>query len=152
MQVLTGAQLVKIDSAGRLALPAAYRNDLVQMCTGSVFLTLSPTLNCALLMPDQFWLAYEQKLQAQRNHAEMSAWMRRLYGNLTEITINDSGRLLLPLPQMLCAVIGTGKKDQVVVSGSGAPYLEIWQEANWLEYMQSAMAEGAAAEDRDVLL
>ena len=145
MKILTGSQSVKIDSAGRLALPAVYRDALLEQCEGSVFITLSPHLSCAMLMSDSFWKNYEANLRKQRGEVNMNAWMRRLYSNLSEVAVNTDARLVLPLPRMLSTVIGVEKGQQAVVSGSGAEYLEVWSERHWLDYMQSATADDTAA-------
>ena len=138
--MFTGSHTVKLDSSGRLVLPAAYRESFVEHCGEGVVLTLSAKLFCAVLIPDRLWPNLEAEFRASEPDERQK---HRRYGNLTKIPMDPAKRMLVPLPATLRSLIGVASGKPVTVVGIGSDYLEIWSEERFQAYINSGIEGGA---------
>lgn len=118
-----GSHPVTIDAKGRLAIPASYRQALIDDCGGRLVVTrhFDP---CLLLYPLTEYQKFEARLLAKGGLNPKVRNMQRLFiGNARDVDMDKQGRLLLP--SNLRAIVNLGSK--AVLSGMGNLF-EIWDE------------------------
>ena len=118
-----GINAINLDSKGRLAIPARYRDGVGE----HVVVTIDTEEACLLLYPEQQWQTIENSLQRLPSfNARARRVQRLLIGHATDITIDGNGRTLLP--PLLRDYANLDKK--VVMIGQGNKF-EIWDETSW---------------------
>lgn len=118
-----GINAINLDSKGRLAIPARYRDDLGEQ----VVVTIDTEEACLLLYPVSQWQPIENSLQRLPSfNAAARRIQRLLIGHATDITLDGNGRTLLP--PLLRDYANLDKK--VVMIGQGNKF-EIWNEESW---------------------
>ncbi len=121
-----GTVSLNIDVKGRLAIPSKYRASLEG--EGALVLTAHPH-RCLLLYPKENWQPVSAQLGALSSFNVSTAAVKRvMLGNATPITLDSSGRLLLPPSLRLYAQC----EKLAYLVGLGT-HFEIWSEAGWAE-------------------
>lgn len=121
-----GIHLINLDGKGRLAIPAKYRERLIEHCAGQMICTVQ-RVGCLLLYPLPEWLVVEQELAALPSIDPVSGELQRMMlAYASECELDSQGRILLP--QMLRRFARLDKG--VVWSGLGRRS-ELWDEATW---------------------
>ena len=116
-----GINAINLDSKGRLAIPARYREGLGEQ----VVVTIDTEEACLLLYPVVQWQTIEDGLQRLPSfNAAARRIQRLLIGHATDVTLDGNGRTLLP--PLLRDYANLDKK--VVMIGQGNKF-EIWDEA-----------------------
>ncbi|NNM82745.1 MAG: division/cell wall cluster transcriptional repressor MraZ [Burkholderiales bacterium] len=134
-----GSSRLNLDSKGRLAIPAKYRDELVVSCEGRLVVTADPD-HCLLVYPRQEWEPIQKKLMSLSSfNAKTRALQRLLVGYAEDVEMDGAGRILLPGTLRTYA----GLDKSVVIAGQGNR-LELWDEEKWSQ--QSAMV-GSLEED-----
>jgi MraZ protein len=120
-----GINAINLDSKGRLAIPARYREGLGD----EVVVTIDTEEPCLLLYPVLQWQKIEDGLQRLPSfNAAARRIQRLLIGHATDITLDGNGRALLPPLLRDYAAL----EKRVVVIGQGNKF-EIWDEIAWQE-------------------
>jgi MraZ protein len=119
----TGQFEHSLDDKGRLTIPARIRAHL-----GDHFvLTIAPPEQCLAMYPEATWSEFCNKLEAApRKDAGYRAFVRYLFANTEEISLDSQGRLLLPTALRELASI---KRDAVLVGT--LTRVEIWAAHLW---------------------
>ena len=126
-----GASVLSLDAKGRMAIPAKYRQRLLDQCNGQLVLTMYKD-PCLLLYPLPEWEIVEQRISDLSPLDEQSQSIRRLMmGHATEVEMDSHGRLLLP---PLLRELAQLEKDSMLI-GQGERF-EIWNERTWSEQRQ----------------
>jgi len=126
-----GINNLALDTKGRMAVPARYRDRLLEACGGRLVITVDPD-HCLLVYPLPEWELIEAKLVALPSLNKRTRQLQRLLiGYATECELDSQGRILLP--NMLREFAGLGKKT--VLIGQGKKF-EIWDEEAWNESQQ----------------
>ena len=121
-----GANLLSADEKGRIAMPARYRQSLLDSCGGQLVITANFD-RCLLLFPMPEWLEIERKLVALPDvNAQAAGLKRLLVGHATEIEMDKQGRMLLPPVLREYAKLGR----EVMLTGRIKGF-EIWDGAAW---------------------
>ena len=121
-----GANLLTVDAKGRVAMPARYRQSLLDVCGGQLVITAN-FQRCLLLYPMPTWLELERKLLVLPDvHAQSAGLKRLLVGHATEVEMDKQGRMLLPpvlrdYAQLSREAMLVGRIDS----------FELWDEAAW---------------------
>ncbi len=124
-----------MDTKGRMAMPARYRERLLEGCGGRLIVTVDRD-HCLLVYPLPEWEIIESKLIELPSLNKQARLMQRLLiGHATELEMDGQGRILLPA--MLREFAGLKKK--AVLIGQGKK-LEIWDEDIWVESQEEWMA------------
>lgn len=88
----------KIDSKGRVFLPAGFRRTLQTAGCEKIMMRKDPHQPCLSLYPESVWNALldqlRNKLDRWSSHGQML--FRMFVANVEELSIDGSGRLLLP--------------------------------------------------------
>ena len=123
-----GINNIAVDAKGRMAMPARYRERLLEACGGRLIVTVDQD-HCLLVYPLPEWEIIETKLNELPSLNKTARLLQRLLiGYATELEMDAQGRILLPA--MLRDFAGLNKK--AVLIGQGKK-LEIWDEDTWAE-------------------
>lgn len=119
----TGQYEHSLDDKGRLTIPARLRARL-----GDHFvLTIAPPDPCLAMYPETTWSEFCAKLEsATRKDATYRAFVRHLFANTEEVSLDSQGRLLLPASLREMARI---ERDAVLVGT--LTRVEIWSAEQW---------------------
>lgn len=136
--VFRGVAQLNLDSKGRLAVPARYRDALLARCSGHLVLTADSD-RCVLIYPLPDWEPIEQKLMALSSfNAQIRELQRRLVGYAEDAQLDATGRILISP-----ALRGYARLEKsVVLVGQGAKF-ELWNKDHWEQLMDKAGGVGA---------
>jgi len=139
-----GINNIAVDAKGRMAMPARYRERLLEACGGRLIVTVDQD-HCLLVYPLPEWEIIETKLNELPSLNKTARLLQRLLiGHATELEMDGQGRILLPA--MLRDFAGINKK--AVLIGQGKK-LEIWDEDTWAEN-QEGWVEAVKADDGEL--
>jgi MraZ protein len=129
-----GINNLALDSKGRMAMPARYRERLQEASDGRLVITVDRD-HCLLVYPLPEWEVIEAKLVALPSLNEQARVLQRLLiGYATECELDSQGRILLP--NLLREFAKLDKK--IVLIGQGKKF-EIWDEETWNQSQQDWM-------------
>ncbi len=125
-----------------MALPSRFREVVSAASRGQVVVTIDRTEPCLLLYPRTEWDAVQEKLEALPNiRPGVRQLQRLLIGHASDLELDASGRLLLPV--QLREHAGLDKK--LTLAGQGNK-IEIWDHDQW----SAGMKQWLAAENREL--
>jgi len=121
-----GASKITLDAKGRLSVPTRYREQISNRCSGQMVVTVDRDY-CLLIYPLTDWEEIERKLMRLPSLNHQARKLQRLMvGYATEVDLDGSGRILLPLE--LREFAGLARK--AVLIGQGNRF-ELWDEDSW---------------------
>ncbi len=146
-----GSHPVTIDAKGRIAIPASYRQSLMDDCAGRLVITRHWD-GCLLIYPHTEFQKFEAQLLSKGSlNPKVRDIQRFFIGNAREIDMDRQGRLLLPSNLRLAASL----ESRAVLSGLGNLF-ELWDETQFNDRATdtaASLAEDAAKGDLpDVLM
>ena len=118
-----------LDTKGRMAIPAKFRNLLKKGAVVTKGLDI-----CLFLYPKEKWEEMAQKFaELPISQSKARAFARHLLAGAVQVEFDNQGRITLPdyLRQF------AGLKKKVIVAGL-YDRLEIWDETNWNKYKKDA--------------
>ncbi|OBS09082.1 division/cell wall cluster transcriptional repressor MraZ [Acidihalobacter prosperus] len=131
-----GVTNLNIDSKGRVAMPARYRDRLRESCEGQLVVTVDRD-GCLLVYPLPEWERIEAAVMARPNIDPQVRQLQRVFvGYATDVEMDGQARILIA-PTLR----EQAKLDKhVVLVGQGNKF-ELWDEAVWAaqrdEWLQS---------------
>lgn len=133
-----GVALLNLDSKGRLAVPARYRDGLLARCSGHLVITADSD-RCLLIYPLPDWEPIEQKLmQLSSFNAQIRELQRRIVGYAEDAQLDATGRILVPP-----ALRGYAQLEKnVVLVGQGNKF-ELWNQEKWEQLMDKTGGFGS---------
>lgn len=138
-----GVNSLAIDDKGRMAIPARYREDLLEESSPHLIITIDTESTCLLLYPFSQWEHIEKKIEALPSFNPAARRIQRLLiGHATETALDNSGRILLPQPLRDYASL----TKNVVLIGQGKKF-ELWDEQQWLASRQDWLKEATQVGD-----
>ena len=130
-----GVTALTLDSKGRLAMPARYR-EVLQVRAGGKLVITADSSSCLLIYAAPDWEPIQQKLMALSSFNPRTRDLQRLLvGNASDVEMDAAGRILVPAPLRKFAALD---KDVALV-GQGMRF-ELWDESKWAEQMERSMA------------
>ena len=124
--IFRGINNLALDAKGRMAMPARYRERLMESCAGRLVVTVDRD-RCLLVYPLHEWEIIESQLVNLPSLNKQARLLQRLLiGHATEVELDSQGRILLPT--MLREYAALDKK--IVLIGQGKKF-EIWDEQEW---------------------
>lgn len=124
--VFQGATQLNLDSKGRLAIPARYRDMLQAHCAGQL-VTTADADGCLLIYPQPEWQPIREKLmQLSAFNPRIRALQRFLVGYAEDVVMDAAGRVLIS--PTLRAYAALDKRAMLVGQGNK---FELWDEARW---------------------
>ncbi len=111
-------------------MPARYRERLSEISSGQLVVTIDAEQPCLLIYPLTEWEVVEDKINALPSfHPMAKKIQRKLIGYAEDVTVNNSGRLLLPAPLRKYAHLD----KKALLIGQGNKF-ELWDEQRWEEH------------------
>ena len=133
-----GVAQLTLDSKGRLAVPARFRDALVARCSGHLVITADSD-RCLLIYPQPDWEPIEQKLMSLSSfNAQIRELQRRLVGYAEDVEMDATGRILVPPALRQFAQL----EKAVMLVGQGNKF-ELWNKDNWEGRMEQGGGFGA---------
>jgi MraZ protein len=133
--VFRGITALTLDSKGRLAMPARYR-DVLQVRAGGKLVVTADSALCLLIYPAPDWEPIQEKLMSLSSFNPRTRDLQRLLvGNASDVEMDGAGRILLPGPLRRFA----GLDRDVALVGQGLRF-ELWDEAKWAAQMEKSIA------------
>ena len=121
-----GVAQLNLDSKGRLAVPARFRDALTARCSGHLVVTADSD-RCLLIYPLPDWEPIEQKLMALSSfNAQIRELQRRLVGYAEDVVMDSTGRILVPPALRNYALL----EKAAVLVGQGHKF-ELWSKDGW---------------------
>jgi len=129
---LQGSYAHKLDSKGRMVLPARFREELGQHVVATIGIE-----RCVTVYPMNQWEALLARLEDLPSGSAKARDLRRIIlASAHELEIDGAGRILVPAPLRSYAGIGV----EVSVNGNG-DRLEIWDMAAWGDYRDAIWSD-----------
>ena len=126
-----GVAQLNLDSKGRLAVPARFRDALLARCSGHLVLTADSD-RCLLVYPLPDWEPIEQKLMALSSfNTQIRELQRRLVGHAEDAVMDATGRILVP-----AALRGYAQLEKAVTLVGQGNKFELWNKDNWEQRME----------------
>jgi MraZ protein len=149
LDLFRGISHLNLDAKGRAAMPAKYRQRLLDLCGGNLVLTIDPVNSaqepCLLLYPLPEWEQIQSKIESLSSFNPASRKVQRLLiGHAEDLVMDTNGRILLPVALRDYARID----KKVVLIGQGKRF-ELWNEATWQSCRELWLA--AAVNDTELL-
>ncbi len=143
-----GANSINLDSKGRIAIPAKYRQCITESTASHMIITCDPYDNCLLIFTLEHWESTEADLQSLSNSKPLHRRLRRIMlSHATEVDMDANGRLLIP---SVLRDRATLQKD-VMLIGQGKTF-QLWDESQWHKLVEEDMAVMSSEElDSDEL-
>ena len=133
-----GVALLNLDSKGRLAVPAKFRDAIAARCSGHLVVTADSD-RCLLIYPQPDWEPIEQKLMALSSfNAQIRELQRRLVGYAEDVVMDATGRILVPPALRRFAQL----EKAAMLVGQGNKF-ELWNKDNWEGRMEQGGGFGA---------
>ncbi|MGH8672505.1 MAG: division/cell wall cluster transcriptional repressor MraZ [Burkholderiales bacterium] len=129
-----GVATLNLDNKARLAVPARYREILLQHCGGRLVITADPS-KCLLIYPQSDWEPIQEQLMAMPSFNRKARSLQRLLvGYAEDVDMDGAGRILVSTPLRDFA----GLDKRVVLVGQGRKF-ELWDEGNWITQGNDAL-------------
>ncbi len=123
-----GINNLALDTKGRMAMPARYRDRIIESCGGRLVITVDRD-HCLLVYPLPEWEIIENKLIELPSLNQQARLLQRLLiGYATECELDSQGRILLPTSLREFARLD----KKIVLIGQGKKF-EIWDEDTWTQ-------------------
>lgn len=133
-----GATALTLDAKGRMAMPARYRELLLEHAAGQLVITIHTDDPCLWIYPKSEWEVIEERINNLPGFNPVTTKLRRLLiGYATETEIDNAGRILLA--PSLREYAGLERKMMLV--GQGRKF-ELWDEERWIGERDKLLAEG----------
>jgi MraZ protein len=125
--VFRGANAINLDAKGRLAVPARYRDRLLESCGGQLVATIALEERCLWIYPLHEWEVVEEQLRKAPNmNPAVKRLQRLLIGNANDLELDSNGRFVIP--PLLREHAGLDKKVMLV---GQINKFELWSEEAW---------------------
>jgi len=144
-----GFNVVSLDQKGRLAIPAKYRNALLENNETQIVITKDPQYPSLKIYPKSQWIEISSKLQSLQGLDPIVRNLQwTILGNASVTEFDPGGRMLILIPIELRKYADLVDQKQISIIGMGNKF-EIWNVNNW-EMRQTGGS--LAAEILDVVL
>jgi MraZ protein len=136
-----GVNNLNLDAKGRMAIPARYRDRLLESCGGRLIFTIDVD-RCLLLYPLTEWEQIEKALMSRPNmNPQVRRLQRLIVGHATDVEIDGQGRVLVPPSLREYAAL----EKHAVLVGQGNKF-ELWDEEAWARQRDSWLEEEMAGD------
>ena len=126
-----GFNTPSIDSKGRIAIPARYRNDFRTQNQNTIVITKDPQYPSLKIYPELEWNNISNKLQSLQGLDPIVRNLQwTILGNAYQTDIDIEGRMLIRIPSDLQSHAEISQQKQVALVGMGKKF-EIWNIQNW---------------------
>lgn len=143
-----GISYITVDTKGRLAMPAKYRDELMTANRGQLMVTVDHKETCLLIYPMDQWLRLEESLNRLPNvNSRIRNMQRLLVGHASELELDAQGRVLLPAPLREYAKL----EKQAVLIGQLNKF-ELWDAQTWESARDGWLKEARDSDEANDIL
>ena len=126
-----GFTTISVDSKGRLAIPAKYREQLISQNETNIVVTRDPQYPALKIYPGSIWNAISEELQSLQGLDPIVRNIQwTILGNAYQTDIDIDGRMLLRIPSDLQEYAEIENQNQIALVGMGNKF-EIWNINSW---------------------
>ena len=131
MAGLYGFSSLVLDTKGRIAMPAKYKDQLKNLADGSLIVTRDPQYPSLLIYPGNLWKKISNSFEGLSGlNPEIRSLQWNFLGNAHYMDFEISERMNILLPLSLREYAQLKEKAKVVLIGMGQKF-ELWSEKNW---------------------
>ena len=126
-----GFNVVSLDQTGRLAIPAKYRNTLLENNETQIVITKDPQYPSLKIYPKSQWIEISSKLESLQGLDPIVRNLQwTILGNASVTEFDPGGRMLILIPIELRKYADLVDQKQISLIGMGNKF-EIWNVNNW---------------------
>ena len=126
-----GFTTISVDSKGRLAIPAKYREQLISQSETNIVVTRDPQYPALKIYPGSIWNTISEELQSLQGLDPIVRNLQwTILGNANVCSFNPRSRMLVLLSSELREYAEISKSAKVSIIGMGNKF-EVWNEKNW---------------------
>ena len=126
-----GFTTISVDSKGRLAIPAKYREQLLIQNEVNIVVTRDPQYPALKIYPGSIWNKISRELQALQGLDPIVRNLQwTILGNASVSSFDPNSRMLVLLSSELREYAEISKSAKVSIIGMGNKF-EVWNEKNW---------------------
>ena len=135
-----GNNEINLDAKGRLAIPARYRDALMNQCEGSLVVTIDIKDKCLFIYPLPEWEKIEDQIASLPTFNDTTRRLQRLLiGHARDVELDGNGRINIPPELRKYAQVD--KKAMLV---GQRHRFELWSLDNWNDHCGTWLEEAAA--------
>ena len=126
-----GFTTISVDSKGRLAIPAKYREQLINQNEVNIIVTRDPQYPALKIYPGSIWNKISTELQGLQGLDPIVRNLQwTILGNASVSSFDPSSRMLVLISSELREYAEISKSAKVSIIGMGNKF-EVWNEKNW---------------------
>mgnify|MGYP001466079546 FL=1 len=126
-----GFTTISVDSKGRLAIPAKYREQLINQNEVNIIVTRDPQYPALKIYPGSIWSEISKELQGLQGLDPIVRNLQwTILGNASVSSFDPTSRMLVLLSSELREYAEISKSARVSIIGMGNKF-EVWNEKNW---------------------
>jgi len=126
-----GFTTISIDTKGRLAIPAKYRDQLLAQNEVNIIVTRDPQYPALKIYPGSTWNNIAKELQSLQGLDPIVRNLQwTILGNASVSSFDPKRRMLILLPSELREYAEINKAEKVSFIGMGNKF-EVWNDKNW---------------------
>ena len=126
-----GFTTISVDSKGRLAIPAKYRDQLVVKNEVNIVVTRDPQYPALKIYPGSIWKKISSELQRLQGLDPIVRNLQwTILGNASVSSFDPKSRMLVLISSELRDYAEISKSARVSIIGMGNKF-EVWNEKNW---------------------
>ena len=126
-----GFTTISVDSKGRLAIPAKYREQLLVQNETNIVVTRDPQYPALKIYPGSIWNKISKELQGLQGLDPIVRNLQwTILGNASVSSFDPNSRMLVLLSSELREYAEISKSAKVSIIGMGNKF-EVWNEKNW---------------------
>ena len=126
-----GFTTISVDSKGRLAIPAKYREQLINQNEVNIIVTRDPQYPALKIYPGSIWSDISKELQGLQGLDPIVRNLQwTILGNASVSSFDPTSRMLVLLSSELREYAEISKSARVSIIGMGNKF-EVWNEKNW---------------------
>ncbi len=142
----SGQSNLSIDAKGRVAIPARYRQSLLERCGGRLVVRGDLFQPCLVIHPRDHWETVLTRLQSQpQSDPRVAQIRRRMVGLAEEVELDKQGRI--GLTPVLRAHLG-GDKAAVLVGQIET--FELWTPEGWAQQTGEESGDAVVITEADM--
>jgi len=129
-----GDYTCRLDSKGRLALPAAFRRQMAAQLSDGFVVKRDVYDKCLVLYPMKEWERQNQLIRSRTNpfNKEHNQFLRMFYSGTAELQADATQRILIPRRLLEYA----GIEDEAVLAGQYGK-IEIWSPSDYENFTKA---------------
>ena len=126
-----GFTTISVDSKGRFAIPAKYREQLLIQNESKIVVTRDPQYPALKVYPGSIWNKISKELQGLQGLDPIVRNLQwTILGNANVSSFDPNSRMLVLLSSELRKYAEISKSAKVSIIGMGNKF-EVWNEKNW---------------------